>query len=197
MNNIELNVNGKIAVLGWGSLLWESRDDYNKYIGKWEDDGPILPIEFSRISDSRNGALTLVIDPDNGSKIQTNYSISKRNNPDDAACDLRTREGTVIRNIGLINLETNYLRGHWTHIIEKIILWASEKQLSAVVWTDLPSNYTEKTNKIFDPNNAIEYLKSLKKEGQEMAKEYIRKAPSAVQTPLRLKSIQDQWFEKL
>ena len=102
------NRKGKIAILGWGSLIWEQKDDFNKYIGVWKEDGPILPIEFSRISDSRNGALTLVIDPDNGYQVRTKYTLSKRENPEDAVCDLRTREGTVIRHIGLIDLEKEF-----------------------------------------------------------------------------------------
>jgi hypothetical protein len=190
------NLKGKIAILGWGSLVWEPRDDFKKNIGVWEEGGPILPIEFSRISDSRNGALTLVIDPDNGSQVRTKFTLSKRNNPEDATCDLRTREGTVIRHIGLIDLENDFYRGHWSFVIDKIKLWATEKQLRAVVWTDLPSNYTEKTKEVFEPEKAIKYLKSLKKEGQKLSKEYIRKAPVDVKTPLRRKILQDQWFEE-
>jgi hypothetical protein len=186
----------KIAIIGWGSLIWERRDDFEKCIGTWEEDGPILPIEFSRISDSRNGALTLVIDPDNGSQVRTKYTLSKRKYPEDATCDLRTREGTVMRYIGLIDLEKDIYRGHWSFVIDKIKLWANEKQLRAVVWTDLPSNYTEKTQKVFEPGNAIEYLKNLNDEGQKSAKEYIRKALSEVRTPLRIKVSQDQWFEE-
>lgn len=190
------NLKGKIAILGWGSLIREPRDDFKKYIGVWEEDGPILPIEFSRISDSRNGALTLVIDPDNGSQVRTKYTLSKRKNPEDATCDLRTREGTVIRHIGLIDLEKDFYRGHWSFVIDKIKLWATEKQLRAVVWTDLPSNYAEKTKKVFKPENAIEYLKSLDEEGQKLSKEYIRKVPDDIKTPLRRKVSQDQWFEE-
>lgn len=190
------NLKGKIAILGWGSLIWEPREDFKKYIGAWEEDGPILPIEFGRISDSRNGALTLVIDPDNGSQVRTKYTLSRRKNPEDAACDLRTREGTVIRQIGLIDLEKEFYRGHWSFVIDKIKLGTNEKQLRAVVWTDLPSNYIEKTKKVFEPGNAIEYLKSLNDEGQKSSKEYIRKAPVEVQTLLRIKLSQDQWFEE-
>lgn len=189
-----MDTKNRIAVLGWGSLIWEPRDDYKKLIGHWEDDGPILPIEFSRISSSRNGALTLVIDPDNGSLVQTKYTLSKRKEPEDAACDLRTREGTVIRHIGLIDLETNFVRGHWTAIIDKIKLWAIEKQFRAVIWTDLPSNFTKKTDKIFTPENAIEYLKSLPVDGQRSAKEYIKNTPSEIQTLFRNMVEKDKWF---
>ena len=137
-----------------------------------------------------------MIDPDNGSQVRTKYTLSKRKNPEDATCDLRTREGTVIRHIGLIDLEKDFYRGHWSFVINKIKLWATEKQLRAVVWTDLTSNYAEKTKKFFEPENAIQYLKSLNEEGPKLSKEYIRKAAAEVKTPLRRKVSQDQWFEE-
>ena len=39
----------KIAILAWGSLIWQPKElAYNKTFG-WQKDGPILPIEFARI----------------------------------------------------------------------------------------------------------------------------------------------------
>ena len=52
----------KIAILGWGSLLWQPKDlQFDKEIG-WSKNGPMLPIEFARIS--KDGRLTLVITKD-------------------------------------------------------------------------------------------------------------------------------------
>ena len=54
----------KIAILGWGSLIWQPKDlKFDANIG-WKEKGPILPIEFARIS--KDGRLALVITP-NGS----------------------------------------------------------------------------------------------------------------------------------
>ncbi len=50
----------KIAILGWGSLLWQPKDlQFDKGIG-WSENGPMLPVEFARIS--KDGRLTLVIE---------------------------------------------------------------------------------------------------------------------------------------
>lgn len=38
----------KIAVIGWGSLIWCPKG--LKIRDKWKNDGPKLPIEFARIS---------------------------------------------------------------------------------------------------------------------------------------------------
>ena len=46
----------RIACLGWGSLLWDPRS--LPMAGPFRDDGPRLPIEFSRIA--RDGRATLV-----------------------------------------------------------------------------------------------------------------------------------------
>lgn len=52
----------KIAILGWGSLIWDKRN--LRLAGEWQVGGPVLPIEFSRVSGY--GRLTLVIDPLHG-----------------------------------------------------------------------------------------------------------------------------------
>lgn len=63
----------KIAILGWGSLIWDPRA--LRTVGKkWSDGGPTLKIEFSRISS--DDRLTLVIDEANGSEVKTLFIIS-------------------------------------------------------------------------------------------------------------------------
>ena len=46
-----------VACLGWGSLIWSPRELPCR--GVWQLDGPLLPIEFSRVSSG--GLVTLVI----------------------------------------------------------------------------------------------------------------------------------------
>ncbi len=48
----------KSAVLAWGSLVWDPRA--LQTTGKFTANGPLLPIEFCRVSD--DGRLTLAID---------------------------------------------------------------------------------------------------------------------------------------
>ena len=45
----------RIALLGWGSLLWDEDEEFDDLHGRWRYDGPALKLEFSRISKSRGG----------------------------------------------------------------------------------------------------------------------------------------------
>ena len=90
----------KIAILGWGSLIWDKQPEFdNQHADDWQYDGPCLKLEFSRVSERRNNALTLVLDPDNGKCCRVAYTLSRRENPH-TICDLRCREGTILKNVG-------------------------------------------------------------------------------------------------
>lgn len=184
------------VILGWGSLIYDL-GSLKEYVNlKWYKGGPKLPIEFSRISTSRNKALTLVIDPDNGVEIPTRYIISKRTDPKDAVCDLRDREGTVNRHIGIIDLKENEESSKFPEVTKTIKKWCEDKGHRAVVWTDLPSNFEDKSDEKakFSIPAALKHLNSLPKTGEEKAKAYLRKAPEFVDTPLRKKLISENWY---
>jgi hypothetical protein len=181
----------KIAILGWGSLLWEDRPEFDKQHDEpWQYDGPELKIEFSRISTSRQGALTLVLDEDNGSPMVVAWCLSKRKTVEDAICDLRCREGTVIRNIGCVRLPADISQP------PEIGDWAREKNLDAAIWTRLPSNFGTETKKSFSVAAAVEYIKTLDACGKAKAAEYVWRAPGFVQTRVRNALQREPWFPK-
>ena len=84
-----MTMSKRIAILGWGSLLWDGDDHFDRWHDAWKYDGPSLRLEFSRVSSSRLGALTLVIDPQHGSETTVAWCLSKRKDADDAVADLR------------------------------------------------------------------------------------------------------------
>jgi len=185
----------KIAILGWGSLLWQPGGDFGNSIElPWKTDGPTLPIEFSRISTSRGGALTLVIDPKNGSNTTVAWCLTKRAQLEDAVADLRCREGTNMANIRSLRLDE---QPAGPTVVEKAILdWATDRKLDAVSWTALQSNFEEKTGQAFSIEQAIAHLKSLSVDGKVKAVEYVWKAPDFVQTPLRSALQREPWFSE-
>jgi hypothetical protein len=48
----------RIAVLGWGSLIWDPHPIFDQHHRDWQFDGPRLNLEFSRISKTRAGVVT-------------------------------------------------------------------------------------------------------------------------------------------
>ncbi len=171
----------KIAFLGWGSLIWDQRILKTK--GGWHNDGPLLPIEFARISN--DGRITLVLHP----RVKTSQALwiwANFSNLDEAIENLCKREETNEGRIGYVSITDKQNRRLVApSIIKEISAWARKKDIQAVVWTNLPSNFTEKLEKPFNLENTIEYLLELKENSPEKYKkavEYIKKTPVQVQT---------------
>src|ERR1043165_4665768 len=66
-----------IACLGWGSLVWDPRDLPCR--GGWQNDGPLLPVEFARASGGAKKSdaadkITLVICPD-APRVRTYWTL--------------------------------------------------------------------------------------------------------------------------
>src|SRR5271166_163592 len=199
----------KIAILGWGSLVWDpdSLKDHLEDNGKFEQRGPKLPLEFSRIS--QDGRLTLVIDKDHGVEVPTRVAISTRSVLNDAMTDLwiremrfpgersdaeqRSKDGRIgytdTGENASINLPEDKLHpDHQDHQLayDRIMPWLKTSGFDAVVWTALTSNYKEKRQRDFSADDAVNYLHNLPEEARERAFDYIRKAPKEVETRLRI-----------
>ncbi len=184
----------RIAILGWGSLLWEAAPEFDRWHDPWRFDGPTLKLEFSRVSSSRKGVLTLVIDPQHGAPNPVAYCTSRHAILDKAIADLQRREGTTQGNIGCISLAKSDHRYRDPASGEAILAWATMKGLAAVVWTDLPSNFKEKTGQVFSVAAAINYLRTLDPTVKTKALEYIRGTPQFIHTTLRKALETAPWF---
>jgi hypothetical protein len=184
----------KIAILGWGSLIWQPKElEFNKEIG-WESDGPMLPIEFARIS--KDGRLTLVI-TEEGTLVPTFYAISKYKSIEEAVLNLVVREGSVRRSIGSYDKTSNEFFPINFEPSQNILDWLNIKtDIDAVIWTNLGENWNIKNEKheiirLIDSDKRIDYLKELKGNTRALAEEYIRKTPIQIQTKYR-KLIEDE-----
>lgn len=185
-----------IAILGWGSLLWEPNDAFNEWRDDWLFDGPEIKLEFSRISSSRQCALTLVIDEEHGTATTVSYCFSKRANTENAVADLRCREGTSVENIKCILRGTRHAPSRNVEAYAAISAWLEKKQLDAAVWTNLKSNFEEVCGSPFSVEAAIRHLQSLEPEPKVIAAEYIWRAPDFVQTELRKAIEVHPWFQQ-
>lgn len=176
----------KIAVLGWGSLIWDKKSLIVQD-EDWAIDGPKLPIEFARIS--KDGRLTLVIHPDSQA-VQVLWNIMAYTDLTSAKENLKFREGSQLSGIGFVDLTNESNQNGDEGICKTIREWAYSKDLDAVIWTNLGANFQEKTGLDFAPENVLNYLKNLKEESKRITKEYIVKAPKQIRTEMRL------YFEK-
>ncbi|MCH8942714.1 MAG: hypothetical protein IIA48_09805 [Bacteroidetes bacterium] len=187
----------KIAILGWGSLLWDKSPEFDKHHEDWQFDGPSLKIEFSRVSGTRNNALTLVLDTKNGKECQVAYALSKRKSPDDAICDVRSREGTTLNNVGFYFTDKSRKHAKKKEVLNIIQNWASEKKIDVIIWTDLESNFQKKSKpkKPFSIEAALCHIQTLDNEGKAKAAEYVWLSPKFVETPLREALQAQPWFQ--
>jgi hypothetical protein len=183
----------KIAILGWGSLTW--RPGVLPLATEWRKGGPLLPLEFSRISRSRGGALTVVIDPAHGAQVATRFATSQRSDLGDAIEDLRNREHTELERIGYVDLEEQcQICRVFPEAAQSIGQWGKRNGFAAVVWTDLPTNFTEKRGGAFSVAEAVRYLMSLREPSAGMAREYLLRAPLEIATPLRERLWMHPWL---
>lgn len=170
----------QIIVLGWGSLIWSpSPMIFQK---QWQSDGPSLPIEFARISKDKR--LTLVIQ-ESAKPTTVLWNTILAPTLEAAIDSLKAREKTIEKHIGYIDLVTNQSYSQHNEIISQIKKWMKSQGHQQCIWTDLPSNFTQKTNLPFDKNSVYDYIQSLDSAAQTRALEYIEKAPQQIWTELR------------
>jgi hypothetical protein len=168
----------KIACLGWGSLIW--RQENLQIQNKWFEDGPILPIEFSRHSD--NDRLTLIIDEE-AKPVRVLWALMTSDNIQLAIQSLKEREG--IKKDDLIH-SAKATDTDKSAVKSTIIQWLKSKDIDAAIWTGL--SFSDKTNKnrptleyVLNHLRTLEYIK------RRTAEEYIRKAPKQIDTEFRRK----------
>jgi hypothetical protein len=178
----------KIAILGWGSLLWDPRD--LQLASGFEPAGPSLPIEFCRIS--KDHRLTLIIDESYGTLCQTYAATSAFADLEQAVENLREREGMAsAADVGFATTgearSRQAARRH-PHALETIADWALNAGYDAAIWTALDSHFERETGEPFSVNAAMRFLEALEQNDPPAfarALEYIRRAPAATQTPVR------------
>lgn len=174
-----------IAILGWSSLIWKPQD--LPYKGSWQQGGPVLPLEFTRVKTAR--PLTLVLDPVNGIDCPTQFVWSSRTHLADAIKDLQERENANPEETGYIDLPKNIssIQDYPQQIdIDSIVRqWCHKQQVSRAVWTAIPPNFTEELGVKFSIETAMQYFEQLSTFDQDSVMEYIQKTPSEITTPLR------------
>ena len=196
----------KIAVLAWGSLVWDRRE--LAIAEAFRANGPDLPVEFCRVS--CDGRLTLVIDEAVETSCQTYSALSAHDDLDAALENLWVREGSKderlprhIRKSGRVGfVDVAAREANATAIerhprsVEAINAWAAANDYDAVIWTALASNFhePERAAEPFSVDAAISYLEALEAVKRGAALRYIRSAPPEIQTLVRA-AVNARWPE--
>jgi len=182
----------KIAILSWGSLIKTGITRGLNIRGEFLTGGPMLPIEFSRISQSgeRTGCLTVVIDEKNGVHVPTQYAVSAHQHLDWALSNLRFVESITLKySVGYVNLisgtERGWARENQPYSVDLIKSWAQRNHFDAVIWTGLLSNFEKVTQIPFTVQSAVNYIDGLSPQLKDKALDYIKNVPIEIITPVR------------
>lgn len=165
----------KIACLGWGSLIWNPGE--LSLASEWQTDGPMLPIEFSRVGDGGELATAICL---NAPPCQVLWAPLSFQSLSDAVSALRRRERIPVdREDGVGVFSINSLT---VGVLGK---WAAERQLDAVIWTALPPRFEGVEGLIPSLDDVLSYLISLNGQTLEHAKFYMENVPDQIETPYR------------
>lgn len=179
----------KVAILGWGSLLWSPGTLQNER--KWRGNGPWLPIEFARTSNlkeknDRRPYLSLVIQA-NAGLVRTYWDMSRLTDVSNARQDLQNREGcTDIEDIACLPRGNSGWSSATPGLEARVQEWLDSKkgELDVVIWTNLSWKIPRVSR--FTVEDGVNWLRNLQQAGKhDTAEEYIRKAPSQTDTCLR------------
>ena len=189
---------GRIAVIGWGSLIWDLDDLAPKVEGEWlMRAGPSLPFEFSLISRKRKMGLAVCLDPENGDICPTHAILSAKRDIHEAAEDLFLRERSpAVEYIGAYCADSGFLRTRLPDVGDAVQDWCGRTGAAGAVWTDHESNFSIERGEAFSVESATSYLRGLKGESIEEAVRYIQFAPETTCTPLRRALAAEAWWRE-
>lgn len=165
----------KIACLGWGSLIW--KPGLLPVSPEWRSDGPLLPVEFARVSDGGELATCLSAD---AQPLPVLWCLLGTDCLTEASDALRVREGIPAERCD--GTGTIVVHGAGEGVLAS---WARSVQVDAVIWTALPPRSADTEGRIPSREEALQYLLNLTGEEREHAMDYLRRVPAQIDTPYR------------
>jgi hypothetical protein len=173
----------RIACIGWGSLIHTPGCLATR--GLWFNDGPQLPVEFAR--ESGDGHITLVICP-TVARVPTRWVLLNQPSVELARTNLGCREYPkatrkwIDESIGFWDRERDAQYGMEA---ATIVAWALARGLDGVVWTNLPYGFKGKRGVFPSIDEVLAHLGSLDGTVLRKAQDYVRNAPTEVDTLYR------------
>ena len=184
----------RIAILGWGSLIWDL-DNLAPFVeGQWAmRGGPAFPLEFSRVSPKRLMGLAVCIDPEAGQDCPSHAIASRRRSVAEARADLAARERAPLDLIGAVCMVEGTRLGRSA---TSVAAWCAATGAAGAVWTDLRPNFAETAGGSFSAEAGERYLQGLAGDSFAEALRYIEFAPGETDTPLRRRLAAAPWWRE-
>lgn len=121
----------RIAVVGWGGLLFE-RWRFPESV-EWKSGGPAIPIGISS-----SARAYLAFDPLHGRRGPTQYAISPRTRLKEALEDIASREDPTLGSVGYVAGEqesaSERLGGFAPQLLRELRQWCDEQGFDALIW---------------------------------------------------------------
>jgi hypothetical protein len=167
-----------IAVLGWGSLVWDVRElPIQRH---WFEDGPMASVEFTR--QSNDGRITLVLDAE-AAPVRLLWAVMHTSDLEAAKTQLRDREGLTGKHWA--SRVGSWQIGHDAPAsIAGLPAWAASRGLDAAVWTALGPKFNDEERRP-SLDDVVRYLANLKGPARDHAENYVRFAPPQIDTEYR------------
>ena len=167
----------RIAYLAWGSLIWDRRDLTIR--GDWSLEGPLVRIEFLRESQCKRITLVLHHEAD---PVQGLWALASEDDPALAVKSLQRREKCKRSSIGI------WSTGDCspTEVLE-LPQWASRHKIDVAIWTALGPKFHGTDGQIPTIDQVVDHLRCLDGVERAQAEQYVRRAPTQVNTAYRRK----------
>ena len=171
----------KAACLAWGSLLW--KPGRLPLASVWMEGGPELPLEFARVGDLGELAVVML---DGSPMLPTWWASLDVAGAGQAREALRERE------------EIDPARPEWVGSspgdaglphASAIEEWRLRQGLDLVVWTALPARIHGVEGRAPSAEEALAYLAGLSGDTRAHARDYMRRVPPTIATPIRARII--------
>lgn len=176
-----------IACLGWGSLVWDSRE--LPIHRQWFADGPLIKVEFLR--QSKDGRITLVLHS-SAEPVRSLWALMSVQTLEEAKKALAARERIPEQNIAKDIGSWSIGDANPSCIID-VAAWATSRGVEHIVWTALPPKFKfndkaknkDKNDNYPTRDEVVTYLSELTGPTRDNAEKYIRRAPAQIDTAYR------------
>ena len=172
----------KIAVLSFGNLVNNSKGLVS---GKWNFNGPTLPVELVRIT--QKGTLALAVNQKHGVSNRAAFATSKQTDLNKAILAFMKAERIGDGRVGVIDLKNQVVSERasaFPQISKNIAAWAKKNKFDAVIVNLLGQKFKDEIGTRWSIEAARNYVRGLNGNTRKLMAQYLNNIPKSIKTPL-------------